>query len=467
VRQKKIEIIFIYIVHFQIFRDILNGGKFKQNSGIKMSEGIHDKGTGNNGEGAHRDKVLKVILAALLVFIFGGACGYAYISYKNMECGNTAAAPEVSGSVASAEQLPKTPAGAENKRVISDEQSEVPSADAKTSSADQKPAVIPDEQTGAGLQISADVSADTEPASRPGKSGITALYPKLYSHEKNIGASADVKVAYLTFDDGPSAATVKILDTLKKYNVKATFFVVGRAGSAKGRAIVRRAAAEGHTIAVHSLTHNYKKIYASPEAFLNDFKGMYDLIYEITGKRPTLFRFPGGSVNSFNLKTRHATAVEMLRRGFPYYDWNVYGGDAEKKLATPAQISSLCLREFPSVKRAVILLHDGNPKNGTAGAVGAIIKGYRSRGYRFEPLTPQVKPILLPQWLADAIARRHAREKSADASLTSKDKMAVSKDKKAPHENIKPANTKNKNAKSSVPSMPKKHAVSKDSTLKK
>jgi len=432
-----------------------------------MSEETHDKNNEHNDKETRRNRVLHIILTGLLVFIFGGACGYAYISYRNTVSENTAGKPSVEATVASAEQTPKTFAENRNKKIISGEQSEVSSADTKVSSAEQQPDVIPDEQTGAGLQVSADVSQDAEPAASSAKKDITSLYPKLYSHEKNIGKEADKKIAYLTFDDGPSAATVRILDTLKKYNVKATFFVVGRAGSAKGRAIVKRAAAEGHTIAVHSLTHNYKKIYASPEAFLNDFKGMYDLIYEITGKRPTLFRFPGGSVNSFNLKTRHATAVEMLRRGFPYYDWNVYGGDAEKKMATPAQISSLCLREFPHVQRAVILLHDGNPKNGTAGAVGAIIKGYRSRGYRFEPLTPQVKQILLPQWLADAIARRHAREKSADISLTSKDKMAVSKDKKATHKDMKLTDAKSEKAKTISLLKRKKETTSKDTLLKK
>ena len=133
-------------------------------------------------------------------------------------------------------------------------------------------------------------------------------------------------VIYLTFDDGPSKYTDKLLDILAKYDVKATFFLVntGRPDT------VRRIAEEGHSLAIHSVTHNYRKIYASPEAYFNDILTMQQIIYDLTGVRTYLMRFPGGSSNTvscFNdvIMTYLTQAVED--NGFRYFDWNVASRD--------------------------------------------------------------------------------------------------------------------------------------------
>ena len=132
---------------------------------------------------------------------------------------------------------------------------------------------------------------------------------------------------YLTFDDGPSARTDEILEILDKYGVKATFFVVG-ANEEGDLERMQKIVAAGHTLAIHSYSHDYKKIYASVEAYLEDFNQMFCQIYEATGVKPQIFRFPGGSVNSYNVGIHQQLIAEMTRRGFVYFDWNVANGDA-------------------------------------------------------------------------------------------------------------------------------------------
>ena len=138
-------------------------------------------------------------------------------------------------------------------------------------------------------------------------------------------------VIYLTFDDGPSAnITPKVLDILKKENVKATFFVLNYTKS--NEKLIKRIVAEGHTIGIHGYSHEYSKIYKSKKAFLNNIYSLQEKIKKSTGVKTTYMRFPGGSSNTVS---RHyykgimsILTREMLARGFRYYDWNVSSGDA-------------------------------------------------------------------------------------------------------------------------------------------
>ena len=130
------------------------------------------------------------------------------------------------------------------------------------------------------------------------------------------------KTIYLTFDDGPSVHTKELLDVLKKYGVKATFFVV----DTECVDLVSRIVEEGHSVGIHTISHDYREIYASEEAFFADLLGMQQIIYEKTGVMTYLMRFPGGSSNTvskFNegIMTRLTQAVEDA--GFYYFDWNV------------------------------------------------------------------------------------------------------------------------------------------------
>ena len=188
---------------------------------------------------------------------------------------------------------------------------------------------------------------------------------------------------YLTFDDGPGKYTSKLLDVLDKYNVKATFFVV----STGYRKTMARAASAGHTIAIHSASHNYKKIYASEEAYFEDLYQMQSIIQEYTGQTATLIRFPGGSSNTvsrFNkgIMTRLTKAV--TEQGFKYFDWNVSSGDAGV-VNTSDEVYVNVITGISKHDVSVVLQHD--TRAFSVEAVERIIQWGLEYGYTFLPLT--------------------------------------------------------------------------------
>lgn len=236
-----------------------------------------------------------------------------------------------------------------------------------------------------------EINDAVDPTIKP-KKDYTQLYPDMYVKrpEKQISQN---KTIFLTFDDGPSARTGEVLDILKQKNVKATFFVVGNT-SAAGKDYMKRIVEEGHTIAPHTFTHNFKSIYSSVEAYLNDFNKIYTLIYETTGVKPTIFRFAGGSKNSFNKNNYREIIAEMTRRGFDYYDWNLSTGDAAKKSLTPAEkCLSNVLNYSAKYNNAVVLMHDAQPKTTTVQALPALIDGLRNQGFSFQKLSNEIYPV--------------------------------------------------------------------------
>ena len=241
--------------------------------------------------------------------------------------------------------------------------------------------------------LEAQVAAAAATTSTTSSGGYQALYPDFYAPQTYSANSAPNKTAYLTFDDGPSGNTDIILQTLQEENVKATFFVVGT-DNADNLARMRRIVQEGHTIGMHSYSHSYKKIYASVEAFLKDMYQVFNLIKDTTGVTPTCFRFPGGSINSYNKAVYKDIKAEMIRRGFVPYDWNVSSGDASTTKYTPEQLTGHVLNGIGSKSRIIVLMHDSSSKENTAQAVRQIIIGIREKGFIFAPLDYQTKPIL-------------------------------------------------------------------------
>lgn len=217
------------------------------------------------------------------------------------------------------------------------------------------------------------------------------LYPDLTAKKVEKQDETEDKVVYLTFDDGPSARTPEVLDILDRYGIKATFFVVYY-DTATANELYREIVARGHTIGVHTATHQMDKIYASVEAYLEDFKIMYDHIYEQTGVRPTLFRFAGGSLNSYNNTVYRQLIAEMIRRGFTYHDWNVSSGDAAVVKPTAAKIYSSVVSSVRQRKKSVVLMHDSVGKTTTVEALPQIIETLLAEGYTFKALDPSVKP---------------------------------------------------------------------------
>ena len=236
-------------------------------------------------------------------------------------------------------------------------------------------------------------AAMTSMTSTTSAGGYQALYPDFYAPQTYSATSSPDNTAYLTFDDGPSGNTDIILQTLQEENVKATFFVVGT-DDAGNLARMRRIVQEGHTIGMHSYSHSYKKIYASVEAFLKDMYQVFNLIKDTTGVTPTCFRFPGGSINSYNKAVYKDIKAEMIRRGFVPYDWNVSSGDASTTKYTPEQLTGYVLNGIGSKSRIIVLMHDSSSKENTAQAVRQIIIGIREKGFIFAPLDYQTKPIL-------------------------------------------------------------------------
>lgn len=191
------------------------------------------------------------------------------------------------------------------------------------------------------------------------------------------------KVIYLTFDDGPSSYTNSLLNTLKKYNAKATFFVV----DTRKYEPMKTMAAHGHTVAIHTATHVFKEIYASETAYFNDLYKMQNIIHQHTGQWSTLLRFPGGSsngVSKFNpgIMTRLTKAVE--EKGFTYFDWNVDSMDAGGAKTASAVYNNV-IKGCQKVKNPVVLMHD--IKKYSVEAVEEILKWGTANGYTFEALT--------------------------------------------------------------------------------
>ena len=201
------------------------------------------------------------------------------------------------------------------------------------------------------------------------------------------------KVWYLTFDDGPNTeVTPKVLDTLKEYGAKATFFVIYRDGEEE-KALYKRIVEESHTLGIHSTTHNYTQIYASVESYLENFSKISNHLEEITGLKPEIFRFPGGSVNSYNKSVYQQIIAEMARRGYVYYDLNYSSGDASDPGVSRADITSTVLNGGSDSPKKILLCHDGPGHQNTSIALPEIIEGLSGQGYTFKALDNTVSPV--------------------------------------------------------------------------
>lgn len=196
------------------------------------------------------------------------------------------------------------------------------------------------------------------------------------------------KIAYLTFDDGVSKNTEKILEILAKYDVKATFFPNWKEGNEE---LYKKIADGGHALGNHTASHDWKSVYSSLDGFINEVETLNDKIEAATGTRPTLFRFPGGSNNTIHKnynKNIISPAIDYLnQKGITYIDWNVDSGDASSQ--TPLAPEKLTKNVLDTaLRQSVILMHDTNAKPTTVEALPAIIEGLKERGYKFDVLSP-------------------------------------------------------------------------------
>ncbi len=218
-----------------------------------------------------------------------------------------------------------------------------------------------------------------------------SMYPNLYAKAPEEQVRKDGTV-YLTFDDGPSERTLEILSILDLFDVKATFFVVGKPDQ-ESRAVMKKIVDSGHSIGLHTYSHNYTQIYSSVESFLDDFNQIYELVYESTGVKPDIFRFAGGSVNSYNSVLYMPLIAEMTRRGFTFYDWNACNDDATAKNLSKQKLIKEATSNLDPDRRYILLMHDSAPMKATVEALPEIITKLKDKGFSFDKLTSGVKPI--------------------------------------------------------------------------
>lgn len=202
-------------------------------------------------------------------------------------------------------------------------------------------------------------------------------------------------IIYLTFDDGPSSTiTAKVLNILKEKGVKATFFVVHHSDDLNY--LIKREDAEGHMVALHSYTHNYKTVYSSKEAYFDDLTKISNKVKSIIGKESKIIRFPGGASNTVSRKYTKGImsylTKEVVKRGYHYFDWNVSSGDAGGA-KTKEKVYSNVVNGLRYNRANVVLMHDFEGNYKTLNALSDIIDYGLKNNYKFETInmnTPMV-----------------------------------------------------------------------------
>ena len=192
------------------------------------------------------------------------------------------------------------------------------------------------------------------------------------------------KVVYLTFDDGPSKNTQPILDILEQYGAKATFFITG--GHEDCRPLIKKAYEAGHTIGLHTYSHDYATVYSSVEAYFDDLEKIGEVAKEQIGYVPCFIRFPGGASNTVSAKYTSGIMTELTRlvqeKGYQYYDWNVSSGDGDVCSADEI-VQNSTTDQYDHV---MILFHDAATKDTTVEALPRVIEYYKNLGYEFRAI---------------------------------------------------------------------------------
>lgn len=256
------------------------------------------------------------------------------------------------------------------------------------------------EESAAGLGDNGADAADEEKSPDVSVNG-EALQGKEET-DRNTGEIADIvrnpadnykHKVYLTFDDGPSIYTDEILDILEAYDIKATFFVVGKESESAKEALCS-IVDKGHTLGMHSYSHKYKEIYESVEAFGEDFEKLRDYLYEVTGVRSNVYRFPGGSSNTISKIDIKEFAGYLDSQDVVYFDWNISSGDAASKPLDVDTLVKNCTADVTRRETSVILMHDSAAKHTTVEALPTIIENILAlEDTVILPITEETRPV--------------------------------------------------------------------------
>ncbi|MBE5928963.1 MAG: polysaccharide deacetylase [Lachnospiraceae bacterium] len=196
-------------------------------------------------------------------------------------------------------------------------------------------------------------------------------------------------IIYLTFDDGPTSSTTpKVLKILRKYDVKATFFTINY--SEENEKYIRKEAEEGHTVAIHGYSHDYKKIYSSRKAFMKNLKKQQKKIFKSTNNKVWIFRFPGGSSNLVSRHYKKGIMKKLVKvtkkAGYIYHDWNVDSRDAGGA-RNEKDVYRNVVKGLKKKRGNIVLMHDFSGNYKTVNALKKIIKYGKKHGYEFRAIT--------------------------------------------------------------------------------
>ena len=240
------------------------------------------------------------------------------------------------------------------------------------------------EEMNSALEVVSQIQQEvvvTEPSLTPGTqeqvtvSGNDAgsqevVVPPKLNYQETVEAAHKV---YLTFDDGPSANTEAILDILDEYNVKATFFVLGKEDE-QSKERIRMIYERGHTIGMHSYSHVYSEIYESMESFEEDFWKCRQYIFDVIGAECAFYRFPGGSSNTASNVDMQECIDFLALQGVEYYDWNVSSGDGGSHGLSVENIVKNSTATIQNYETSIILMHDASSKKETLEALPEVIE---------------------------------------------------------------------------------------------
>lgn len=251
--------------------------------------------------------------------------------------------------------------------------------------------------------VSAQVSAVGTTASSGQGTNETAnssreVSGELIAQEAELDSSkqAELEAAhkvYLTFDDGPSIYTEDILDILDRYDIKATFFVVGKE-TEDAKQAYRDIVEKGHTLGMHSYSHKYSEIYASEETFAEDFRKLQDYLEEVTGVKSNVYRFPGGSSNTVSKVDMKMLATFLNEQNVRFFDWNVASGDGSSARLSVDTLVKNSTKGLEEHAESVILLHDSGEKRTTVEALPIIIEKIQAmEDTVILPITDATEPV--------------------------------------------------------------------------
>ena len=218
-----------------------------------------------------------------------------------------------------------------------------------------------------------------------------------------LAGESDYRICYLTFDDGPSYLTPNFLDRIDELDIYVTFFTIGvqmqKPDYPLRDELMRREALSGHSIANHTYTHNLGTgigtgVYSSLDTFMDAVKKQDELVYDVVGYHPNVFRFPAGS---YYCPFRTRAIEELEKLGYGHIDWigNAYDSGNTK---TAAYVSSNVISQARQDKVTVILMHDWRTE--TLTALRTIVNTLKAENYLFLPLFKESSTVgtATPRW---------------------------------------------------------------------